>query len=270
LELFDLLGSALSWLSTNAVDIVFLIVVLAFMYGFYNVASRQVTRLRREGRLDETAAFLLKRSLRWGLTLAFIAFSISQLGIRVDLVAGLFVLAGGTVIGFAAMNTLGNAIAGLILMVSGPFKIGDRLYFDEQFMDVVEINLIYTRMRTPDRIIVSVPNQKLIQTDVYDYGKDRVVRRRHSITVGYGDSHETVEAALLEAAGQVELILKDPQPYVWITEFQNFAIEYTLFVYIEDLKRILEIDSSVRKAILEACERHGIDLSTPNLIRSLR
>lgn len=136
-------------------------------------------------------------------------------------------------------------------------------------MDVVSIDLIYTRMRTTDNVLVSIPNQKLVQTDVIDYGKDRVVRRRYSITVGYDDPPEKVEAALLEAAGHVDGILKEPEPYVWVTEFQNFAIEYTLFAFIDDVRHIQEIDSNTRMAILEACKNHGIDISTPSLIRPI-
>ncbi len=123
------------------------------------------------------------------------------------------------------MNTLGNAIAGLIIMFSRPFRIGDRLYLDGQFMDVEDIDLIFTRMTTPDNVNVAIPNQKLLQTEIVDYGKEKVVRRSHAIKAGYSDSHETVETALLEAADKVEELSDAPEPYVWITEFQKYAVE---------------------------------------------
>ena len=168
------------------------------------------------------------------------------------------------------MNTLGNAIARLILMVSRPFNIGDRIFFDGRFADVEAIDLIYTKMRTTDDVFISIPNQKLIQTEVEDYGKERMVRRRHPVTAGYDEAPEKVEAVLLEAAGQREGVLSDPAPYVLITDFQKFSVECTLFVFIKDLKKILLIDSAVRKAIFEAYERHGLDLSTPSLLRSIK
>lgn len=68
----------------------------------------------------------------------------------------------------------------------------------------------------------------------------------------------------------MEGVLSDPAPYVWITDFQNFAVEYTFFVFIKDLKKILLIDSTVRRAIFEAYGRQGIDLSTPSLLRSIK
>lgn len=267
---FDNLLTIFPWLYDNVDNFVISIIFLALAYVFYRFSSGQIGRLMVQGRLDETGASLLRRLFRWGSILAVLAFTFSQLGIYIDLLAGLLVLAGGTVLGFAAMNPLGNAIAGFILMISRPFRIGDRLYFEGQFMDVEDIDLIFTRMRTPDNVNIAVPNQKLLQTDVVDFGKERVIRRRHEITAGYSDPRETVEAALLEAAGTVEELLDDPKPYVWITEFQSYAIEYTLFVFINEPRRVQEIDAKVRKEIMKACDKYEIDLSTPTLIRTLK
>jgi small-conductance mechanosensitive channel len=226
--------------------------------------------MRDEGLLDETVSFVLKRVFRWGTILIVVVFVVAQFGIRLDLVTGLFVVAGGTVIGFASMNTFGNAIAGLILMTSRPFNIGDRLLMNGQFMDVESIDLIYTRIKTTDNILVSIPNQKLIQTDLMNYGKNTMIRRQYSVTAGYEEPFKKVEATLLESAKRVEKVLKDPEPFVWITEFQNFAVEYTLLLSIEDSKNIQEIDSQTMRSILETCEKHGIELSTPSLVRSIK
>ena len=266
---FENLLNIFPWLYSNVENFVISTIFMALAYLFYRFSSSQIGRLLGQGRLDETGASLLRRLFRWGSILAVLAFTFSQLGIHIDLLAGLLVLAGGTVLGFAAMNTLGNAIAGFILMISRPFRIGDRLYVEGQFMDVEDIDLIFTRMTTPDNVNIAIPNQKLLQTDVVDFGKERVIRRRHAITVGYSDPRETVEAALLEAAAMVEELLDDPEPYVWITEFQSYSVEYTLFVYIDKPRRVQEIDANVRREILIATEKHGIDISTPTLIKTV-
>lgn len=266
----DFLYSSLKWLTTNIINIVLTLIFIVIVYVFNNLSQKQVNRFKDEGRIDDSVLFLLSKTIRWGSILGVIAIIIAQLGIRIDLVAGLLVLASGTVIGYAAMNTLGNAIAGLILMVSKPFTIGDRVFFEDKFADVEEIDLIYTRMKTTDNVLISIPNQKLIQTEIEKYGKGRIVRRRHSITAGYEEAPEKVEAVLLEAASKVKGVLREPMPYVWITELQNFAVEYTLFVFIRNLKRIQEIDSAVMKSIYKACMNQGIDISTPSLVRSLK
>jgi len=265
----DFTGSAVQWLTQNTGNILYSAAAALVLYVFYRFSKRQIDRLGREGVFDETASFVLKRVFQWGSSIALVAFVIAQFGIKIDLVAGLLVLAGGTVIGFAAMNTLGNAIAGLIIMTSRPFRIGDRILLDGQFADVEEINLIYTRMVTADNVSVSIPNQKLLQTEIENYGKDSLVRRRFSVTAGYEEDPVRVKQALLEAAGDLEGVLASPEPHVWMTDFQSYAVEYTLYVYIKDARNILRIDASVRAAIFESCRRNGIDLITPTIIRSV-
>jgi len=164
------------------------------------------------------------------------------------------------------MNTIGNAIAGIIVMTSRPFRIGDRIFFNGQFADVVAIDLIYTRMKTLDNVLVSIPNQELLKSEIDNYGKKTIVRRSCSITAGYELKFEQVEKALIEAASKLKEALQNPKPYVWITDFQNFAVEYTLYVFINEIRRLPEIDANLKKIVLETCNQHGIDIVTPTLI----
>ena len=185
------------------------------------------------------------------------------------LVAGFMALAGGTILGFASMNTIGNAIAGVIVIASKPFKIGDRILFNKQFADIVAIDLIYTRMKTLDNVMISVPNQQLLTSEIDNYGRKNIVRRNCSVTVGYESSSEQVEKALLEAAAMVEGVLKEPKPYVWVTNLYNFSVEYTLYVFISQIKLLPLLDSNLKRTVLDVCRKHGIDLATPSLIQSV-
>ena len=233
----------------------------------YKLLTRQITRLKDQQKLEENIAFTLRRIFQWIAGLAVIVVIIAQFGIEVGLIAGLLALAGGTIIGFAAMNTIGNAIAGIIVMTSRPFRIGDRIFFNGQFADVVAIGLIYTRMRTLDNVLVSVPNQELLSSEIDNFGKKTIVRRSCSITAGYKLTDEQVETALLEAASKVEDVLKAPKPYVWVTNFGDFAVEYTLYVFTNRIERLPEIDANLKKTVLETCKQHKIDISTPRLVQ---
>ncbi|MHA1286718.1 MAG: mechanosensitive ion channel family protein [Candidatus Thorarchaeota archaeon] len=181
-------------------------------------------------------------------------------------VTGFLSVVGGTILGFAAINTLGNAIAGFIVILSRPFMVGDRIYFQGKFSDVISIGIIYTKMRTLDLVYVSVPNQELLKSDIENYGKKRIVRRSVSITAGYEHDIEYVKKAHHEATQKVELILWAPKPIVAITEFRNYAVEYTLFFFIREVKRMMLIDSQIRDAIYNTCKENNIEPSTPLII----
>ena len=257
------------FLIENWQSLAFSIIVVAVIYVVYRFVSREINRLKERSKLEENVASNLNRVFRWLFVLIAIGFVIAQFGFDVGLVLGFFALAGGTIIGFASMNTIGNAIAGLIVMTSKPFKVGDRIMFNGQFADVVAIDLIYTRMKTLDRVMISVPNQQLLTSEIDNYGKKDVVRRNCSITVSYDLNSKEVENVLLEAATLAEGVLKEPKPHVLVTNLLNFSVEYTLYVFISEIKKLQIVDANLRRAVLETCRKHGIDLTTPNLIQNV-
>ncbi len=72
--------------------------------------TRQIRKLKEQGKLQENFVFALKRIFRWVSGLVVLAVVFARFGVEVGVIAGLLALAGGTILGFAAMNTLGSAI----------------------------------------------------------------------------------------------------------------------------------------------------------------
>ena len=266
----EFFSSFFEWISSNLAKIALSIVGVIIVFVVYKFFTRQIIRLKEQRKLEENVAFALRRIFQWVAGLVILVVVFAQFGAEIGILTGLFALAGGTIIGFASMSTIGNAIAGIIVMVSRPFKIGDRIFFNGQFADVEAIDLIYTRMRTLDNVLVSVPNQELLRSEIDNYGKKNVVRRHCTVTPGFEYDRAEVEKALLEAAGEVQGVLKEPSPYVWITNFQSYAVEYNLYVFIRNMKRLPEIDAELHQKVLETCRKHGIDLSTPLLLKQLK
>jgi small-conductance mechanosensitive channel len=67
----------------------------------------------------------------------------------------------GIVLGFAAQRTLGNFVAGILIALSQPVRIGDRVEYEGTAGVVEEIGLTYTFIRAVDRRRIVVPNEKL-------------------------------------------------------------------------------------------------------------
>jgi small-conductance mechanosensitive channel len=265
----NFLNESYAWLVGNWQSIVFLIIVVGIIYAIYKLLSREINRLKNQEKIDENIAFNLNRLFKWISILAVLGVIVTQFVVDLSPVIGFMALAGGTIIGFASMNTIGNAIAGIIVTLSKPFQIGDRILFNEEFADVVAIDLIYTRMETLDNVLISIPNQQLLTTKIDNYGKKRIVRRNCTITAGYDISSEKIEKLLIESANRVEGVLKEPKPYVLVTNLLNFAVEYSLYVFTNQIKKLRTIDSNLKRTVLEVCEKNGIDLTTPNLIQSV-
>jgi len=268
--LLDSINAIGEWALSNLDKVFFSVVAIIVGYIFYKIIASEITRLKNQKKLEQHLAYTLNRISKWGIVLIVISAILAAFGVTLGIISGLLTLLGGTIIGFAAINTLGNAIAGLIVMTSRPFKVGDRIFFNGQFADVVAIDLIYTKMETLDNVLVSVPNQELLKAEIDNFGKKRVVRRHVTVTPGFEYNSQDVEKALLEAAGRVSRILQDPKPYVWIEKFQSYAVEYTLYAFIDDIKGLPEIDAELHRTVLETCKKHNIDISTPLLLRQIQ
>jgi small conductance mechanosensitive channel len=72
------------------------------------------------------------------------------------------------IVGFAAQHTIANLVAGVMLAVSQPFRIGDRISFEEVEGRVVDITLSYTYVNPGDDTAVVIPNQLLVEGVVHN------------------------------------------------------------------------------------------------------
>jgi small-conductance mechanosensitive channel len=75
----------------------------------------------------------------------------------------------GLVVGFAARQTLANAIAGILLALTQPIRIGDLVTFEEQTGEVEDMRLTYTYIRLDDGRRLIVPNERLAQSSVLNH-----------------------------------------------------------------------------------------------------
>jgi small-conductance mechanosensitive channel len=266
LSTFDPFLDLGQWLVANVGNILAAVIYVILGYTIYRLIARQIARLRDQQHMSSHLTYTIDRIIKWVAALIVASAVMSQFGITLGAISGILAVVGGTILGFASINTIGNALAGLIVMISRPMSVGDRIYFKEQFADVVGIELIYTKIRTLDNVLVSIPNQELLRIEIENYGRKKIIRRQVRVTPGYNVASEQVKTVLLEAATKTPGIVTTPSPYVRITAFLDYAVEYTLYAFIQDVKHIREIDGVLYENILNSCHTHGIDISTPLLL----
>ncbi|HYP43180.1 MAG TPA: mechanosensitive ion channel family protein, partial [Candidatus Nitrosocosmicus sp.] len=156
------------------------------------------------------------------ITLIIILFQFSSINAAT---AGAISVIVGTVIGFSSRNTISNAIAGIILLSARPFKIGDRISTtqdDSLLGDVVEISLIYTKIKTVKNELVTVPNQSLLQNRLVNYSGFEHLAVSIEVSILYGKDKDKIKSLLVEAASNTVGIISDnPKPYVILKRFDN-------------------------------------------------
>ena len=198
------------------------------------------------------------------LIVTIIIFHFSSL---IGIAASAISVAAGTIIGFSSRNTISNAIAGILLLSSRPFKIGDRIkteQSDELVGDVIEISLLYTKIITVRNELVTIPNQTLLQNQIVNYSGMDLLATSVEVSITYQNSRKVVESLLIDSAKNTEgIISENPAPYVQIKRFDNYAAIYEVRAYTNKANEYLRIQSEIRKNIYDSFQKHGLDLTIP-------
>ncbi|PID78923.1 hypothetical protein CSB20_12700, partial [bacterium DOLZORAL124_64_63] len=168
------------------------------------------------------------------------------------------------VIGFALQGVLGNLLAGMSLHITRSVMPGDWVNLGDISGKVTETNWRETRIRTMSGHVMIVPNAKMSESVVHNLVRPTPMRR-HRVDVGasYADAPDDVIAALVAAAKEVDAVLPSPQPDAYVTEFQDFGINYRLRFWTRDYHRREQIDGEVNRMIWYKFKRAGIEIPFP-------
>ena len=172
---------------------------------------------------------------------------------------------GGVAVGFAFRDILQNLLAGILILLTRPFRLGDQVKAGEFEGTVEDIQIRATTIRTYDNRRAVIPNTDLFTGKVLVNTAFERRRLRLRFATGNGDDVGRAKRVLLQAAGGCEGVLAEPPPVARVVELGDFAVQLDLFVWIDPPRRIEALDVTDR--VLErgkaALQEAGIDLPFP-------
>jgi small conductance mechanosensitive channel len=193
-----------------------LVALLLFAAGLVAAqwAGRLVDGGLRKLNLEPPARQLLARTARIIVVCLFSIMALQNLGVQLlPLIAGLGVAGAG--IALAMQGVLGNLVAGLSVIFTKPFCVGEYISIAGEEGRVEDITLFTTVLSHPDLSRVVIPNRKVVGEILHNYGKVRQL----CVTVSIGQDADL--AAALAALGDVlqrnPRALKDPAPVVAVS-----------------------------------------------------
>ncbi len=182
------------------------------------------------------------------------------------------ILAGMGIIGLgislAAKDTLSNLFGSLTVLLDRPFHIGDWVVIDGNIEGVIEeVGLRSCRVRTFYDSLITLPNGRLTNAPIDNYGKRQYRRLTTTICLQYDTPHEKVEA-FCEAIRQ--LILKHPHTrkdyfHVYLSQMASSGLEILLYVFfiVPDWSQELQEKHRLLMDILRLGNNMGIELAFP-------
>ena len=211
------------------------LVVVVALIAVVRLLNRVVSQsLARAKGLDATQKLLGQKIAGIVLVVAAFFFGIDLLGI--DLTAfAVFSGAFGLAVGFGMQKTIGNLIAGIILLMDRSIKPGDVIVVGDSFGWVNKIGVRAVSVVTRDGKEHLIPNEDLMTREVENWSySDRNVRVRIPVSVAYDCDLKLAQSLMLKAATESPRVLASPKPNVWLTAYGNDGVEHEILAWISD------------------------------------
>ena len=243
---------------------------LAIRYGFQvigalvvlaagAIVARWVGQLvdgRLQRQMEPPMRLLIVRVLRVVIMLFAVVVALDKFGFQIaPLVAGIGVA--GIGIGLALQGVLSNIVAGLTIIFTKPFRVGEYIELLSVRGDVSRIELFSTTLLHPDRSRVVIPNRRIVGEILHNHGTMR--QRDLAVAVPHDADLAKVLAAIGEVVGRNARVLKDPAPVIGIAQVTESSIK----IAIQPWVRIVDVgaaEAEIYGAILQEFRTRQIEL----------
>src|SRR3954468_7077835 len=267
LQSLDQSLKSLDQVTTTAIDLgikfapKLLVAILILTAGFYagRWASRGLSRALATGTTAPRVRGLLGRVAHLLVLALFAIMALQNLGVELlPLIAGLGIAGAG--VALAMQGVLGNIVAGLTIMVTRPFKVGDYISIAGEQGAVEDITLFNTTLGHADQSKVVIPNRKIVGEILHNYHSIR------QLGIEVGVSYKTDVVAAVETIHEIlranPRVLKDPAPVVGIARLRDSCVVLAVAPWVK-ASDYGPAGAEINQAILETFRARDIVIPAP-------
>ena len=230
-------------------------VVLIISFKVINLIAKKIEKSASKHSTDKT---ILRSSLyifKIGLKILIV---IGYLGIDTGGITAL-IASLGVGIGLAVNGALSDLAGGVLILLTRPFRIDD--YIESQgFSGTVEdIHITNTKLRTPDNKTIYIPNGALSSGTIVNYSLQSIRRVDVTFAISYTSDFKKAQAIIAEICDSHPLILKDPAPFVRISEHAASAISITTRAWCKNAD-FWTVKFDLLESVKEQFDAEGIEI----------
>ncbi len=170
----------------------------------------------------------------------------------------------GIVIGIASQTSIGNLISGIFLISEKSFEIGDLIRIGDKMGTVYSIDLLSVKLKTLDNLLIRIPNQTMISTEVTNITRFPIRRMDIDVGVAYKEDLKKVMDVLRQVATNNPYCLDEPEPLILIKEFGDSSINFLYGLWFEK-SNYVTLRNSIIQEIKTAFEAEGIEIPFPHI-----
>jgi small conductance mechanosensitive channel len=209
--------------------------------------------------LEPPVRLLLLRIGRVFVMLLFVVMALQNLGVELlPLIAGLGIAGAG--IALALQGVLSNVAAGLSIIFTKPFRVGEYISIAGEEGRVETITLFSTTLSHADRSLIVIPNRKIAGEILHNFG--RIRQLDIAVGVAYDTDINAALAAIDEVLKRNPRVLRDPAPVLQAGRLGEWAVSIAVkpWVAVPDFS---PATGEINQAVLEALRRKQIAIPFP-------
>ena len=137
----------------------------------------------------------------------------------------------GLAVSLSVQGALSNVANGFMILINKPFKVGEYVSVAGVEGFVKEIGMLCTKILSIDNKLIIVPNSEVMGGKITNFSSEELRRVDIETKAGYGNKFEDVYNAVYEAIMDTPTALKNPQPFVRVSGYTDYAVVYTIRVW---------------------------------------
>jgi len=172
----------------------------------------------------------------------------------------------GLLLTFGSAGAVSNVVGGVVLIYMRPFQIGDRVRISDTVGDVIERGMLVTRIRTPKKVEITIPNAMVLGSHIVNYSttaREGGVILHTTVTIGYDAPWTKVHEIMKDAARRTDGILDSPAPFVLQTALGDYAVSYEINAYTSVPDQMAAIYSALHQNLQDVFAEAGIEIMSP-------
>jgi small conductance mechanosensitive channel len=225
----------LSWCLNTGIKILIALVLLIVSFRIINLISRRIERgTKLTARHDKTIMKVITYIGKVGAKILVVMCLVAYLGIDTSGLTAL-VTSLGVCAGLAVNGALSNLAGGVIIIFTRPFKLDDYIEVEGSGISgtVEDIQIVCTKLRTPDNKTIYVPNGTLSNSNIINYSEKDTRRVDFTFSIDYTNDFEKAKALILAVCNSHKLVMSDPEPFVRMSEHGQSSIDITARVWVK-------------------------------------
>jgi small conductance mechanosensitive channel len=209
--------------------------------------------------MEPPVRMLLVKAVQIVILLFAAMAALGQLGVQIaPLLAGIGVA--GLGVGLALQGVLSNVVAGLSIIFTKPYRVGEHISLLGVQGDVVAIGIFSTTLLHPDRSQVVIPNRKIVGEILHNFGTIRQLQLQ--VCVAYRTNLSEALTLVREILAQNHGVLTDPAPLVGISELGDSAITISIKPW-TSVVNFVRVQGELNQALIERFRTAHIEIPFP-------